>query len=1530
MKKFFVLLAAVFVFDAANAATVFPIATNPAVVNFGGGVGFDGANYIVGFIAGTNVVNQRVSGTNGSLLGSQIVVGSNPGFPPAIAGAFGKTNYLMTWSDNSVSSGVDMFGQFVSKSGTTNGLPRFPLLSTSDYNSQGYAFQTVEALASDGTNFLVVWQDQNTANFYGQLVTPSGSLSGSEFLISSQSGNGNSAAVYFGKTNYLVVWQSNNGGNNADQTYGEFVSRSGVPGGSFQIGQTASNDQNPLAIGFDGTNYMVAWNWDNSSGNWDIYGRLVSQTGAFPGGELQLVTDPGSQVLPALAFDGANYLMAWGDGSFNVSNPTVRFQFFNRSGSPANSEFTVFTAQGTNNPLFTFNGLIFDGTRFVVAATLGTVSTIGSGDVTGFPSGEVFGAFIPSSTAVQVTTTSLPDGTTNVPYSQTLTASGGQTPYTWTIISNALPAGLSLSGGGVISGTPTAAVTTNFIVQVKDNTNSIATQALSLTIDALDTSVVFTATPVTVSNTYNGPITLTVTGLKTNETVTVQKFLDANTNGVIDAGDLLVQQFNLTDGTNFVIGGVTNINVPGDLNPTNGSITAALNFQADFVQTLVGKYLLRLTSPTSHFTPITNSFAVTNFPFGQKFTGTVLSNGVAVPNAGVLLFPAAADSNPVGGAVANNSGIYTIQMPAGTYSLVPFKSNFVANFSAAPTITLSNNATITTSLALIPATNSISGQVVDAGNTNSGLPGLLVPIQPKDRSLLGTCFTDNNGNFTAGVIANKWRVGGDSAGPAFLGYVVPQNKTAVDTTTGSVAGVSVTLTKATALFYGTVRDVFGNPLPGLVAIRADDNNNGLYEADGYTDTNGNYATAAIGGLGNNDPWQVQIDNSGNFTNYIFSQPAFEQNGGGTNINVGQAVLADFTAIIATNYISGNVKFNGTNIVGVGVYAYATIGNVDYNVNVDTDTNGNYSFNVANSSWNVGVNQQGGDDSLDNMLGSGSYQPPSEQSITISNDSGGANFTIQGYTTFLSGQVLDDSGSPVTSMNVFAQTNNGGFTFQATTDSGGNFRMGIVGGSYMLFLNNDPNTGYPSLNLVGPTVPLNVSDGVNINNFILIAKRVTGAIQAQVNNPSSAGVSGIGVFANLAAGTTNYSSEQIQTDGSGAASVPVCNGNWQVSLNGNDVQNAGYSTPASQNVTIANNNMPVTFTLGSVSPLQINTTYLPDGIVGGLYNQQLSASGGQPSYFWSLTPGSLALPPGFSLSTGGNISGTPTNAPFGGTNYSFSVRVTDNAANTLDQGLSITVYPTLTISTNTLPNGTNGVSYTAQILISGGNTAAGYTAILNGSLPPGLNFSYGTLTSSNEFFVISGTPTSGGTFSFSGGAADADSNQVQTNFSITILSSLQITTALLTNATVGVGYTNQLQGSGGTTPYTWTISNGSQPLPSALTLSTNGGISGVPAASGTNSFIVRLTDHNSLTVTRSFTLVVNPKPALGSQSWQTNRFQIRLTGAVNQNYTVQMSTNLSSTNWTSLFITNSATTNVFNLTDPNATNKQRFYRILIGP
>jgi hypothetical protein len=84
-----------------------------------------------------------------------------------------------------------------------------------------------------------------------------------------------------------------------------------------------------------------------------------------------------------------------------------------------------------------------------------------------------------------VTTTSMPNGTQNAAYNSTLTATGGTTPYSWSIISGALPTGLTLaSGTGVISGTPTGTGTSNFTVQVSDANSLTGTKALSLTINA--------------------------------------------------------------------------------------------------------------------------------------------------------------------------------------------------------------------------------------------------------------------------------------------------------------------------------------------------------------------------------------------------------------------------------------------------------------------------------------------------------------------------------------------------------------------------------------------------------------------------------------------------------------------------------------------------------------------------------------------------------------------------------------------------------------------------------------------------------------------------------------------------------------------------------------------------------------------------------------------------------------------------------------------------------------------------------------
>jgi hypothetical protein len=84
---------------------------------------------------------------------------------------------------------------------------------------------------------------------------------------------------------------------------------------------------------------------------------------------------------------------------------------------------------------------------------------------------------------LQVTTTSLQNGTDWMAYRQTMAASGGQTPiYSWSLVAGVLPPGLTLATNGVISGTPTNIGTNNFTVKVTDALSQIATQSFTLTV----------------------------------------------------------------------------------------------------------------------------------------------------------------------------------------------------------------------------------------------------------------------------------------------------------------------------------------------------------------------------------------------------------------------------------------------------------------------------------------------------------------------------------------------------------------------------------------------------------------------------------------------------------------------------------------------------------------------------------------------------------------------------------------------------------------------------------------------------------------------------------------------------------------------------------------------------------------------------------------------------------------------------------------------------------------------------------------
>ncbi len=786
----------------------------------------------------------------------------------------------------------------------------------------------------------------------------------------------------------------------------------------------------------------------------------------------------------------------------------------------------------------------------------------------------------------------------------------------------------------------------------------------------LPAAVTFTNTPATVSNTYNGAITFRVGGLTNGETVVVQEFLDLNANGAIDASDWLVQQFNLTDGqAGMVIGGVTNFNVPGDTDTTGGQITAKLNFEnGNFLQTIVGKYLFKLSSPSGHFTPIINSFSVTSPLYGQKFTGNVLSNGTStlVPYAVVLLTGSGGDhKGPVAGVVANNLGSYTMQAPAGSYGIIAFRSNYVTDFSAAPSVALGGGQTLTNNLTATSATASISGSVVDAGNSNIGLPGVMINPQ-SSTGLMGIGLTDANGNFNVPVTAGQWKVKADDTTLIVRGYLGLQNGTNVD---AGQTNVIIAVPKATALFYGSVKDNLGQPLSG-VDVYANDNNHNLYQSDGYSDANGNYVVGVAGGL-NNDSWWLSANNA---ADYLFSQPDFETNGG-MDMGVGQVMLGNFTAVVATNTISGTLKdSNGDPIANVGVWANGTINGVQYNLNsVDTDTNGSYSLSVLSGTWTVGVSSGGGGNG--NLPGT--YVAPQNQTVVVSNKNATANFVAMIAPYAISGYLKDNNGKPIANVNIYANDQSGNnYHAYANTDGSGYYSMGVVGGTWSIGVNSciDCGSSLPGGYLVPQNQTVVVSQSVTVNFTALLASyTISGNVQQAGGNP----IAGVGVSVSDL-GDTNYGT-YLDTDANGNYSVSVGNGTWSVNLNcgggasdclDNILGMGNYVCPDAQTVTISGSSINVNFSVQSQSSssLQITSVSLPNGTNGVFYSQALQASGGLLPYSWHYSLGSAFVPAGLGLTTNGVISGSPsTNGVF-----DFTVSVTDAAGGTVDQPLSLTI------------------------------------------------------------------------------------------------------------------------------------------------------------------------------------------------------------------------------------------------------------------
>ena len=260
-------------------------------------------------------------------------------------------------------------------------------------------------------------------------------------------------------------------------------------------------------------------------------------------------------------------------------------------------------------------------------------------------------------------------------------------------------------------------------------------------------------------------------------------------------------------------------------------------------------------------------------------------------------------------------------------------------------------------------------------------------------------------------------------------------------------------------------------------------------------------------------------------------------------------------------------------------------------------------------------------------------------------------------------------------------------------------------------------------------------------------------------------------------------------------------------------------------------------------LQITTSGLPGGVVGNAYSQTLSATGGTPPYTWSVASG--ALPPGLTLDPAtGAVSGTPTSSGA----FGFTAQVTDGEQ-TATQSLSIAIAGVLTITTSSLPGGVVGQGYSQTVAASGGSPP--YTwSVASGSLPPGLSLS-------SAGGVVSGTPTSSGTYSFTLQVTDGTQTATK-SLSIAVASAppppLTITTTSpLPQAHLRVSYSTSLAASGGTPSYSWNRTAGS--LPPGLSLAGSGVISGKPTKPGTYTFTARVTDSAGVIAKKTLTLTV---------------------------------------------------------------------------
>ncbi|MBX7218680.1 MAG: putative Ig domain-containing protein [Blastocatellia bacterium] len=205
------------------------------------------------------------------------------------------------------------------------------------------------------------------------------------------------------------------------------------------------------------------------------------------------------------------------------------------------------------------------------------------------------------------------------------------------------------------------------------------------------------------------------------------------------------------------------------------------------------------------------------------------------------------------------------------------------------------------------------------------------------------------------------------------------------------------------------------------------------------------------------------------------------------------------------------------------------------------------------------------------------------------------------------------------------------------------------------------------------------------------------------------------------------------------------------------------------------------------------------------------------------------------------------APVG--SHTITVRATDNCGATTDGTFTLNVgCQTITVTNPAVATGTAGATFSQTFTQTGGNGATTF-AVASGTLPTGL-----TLSTAG---VLSGTPTQTGTFPITVRATDSNNCQgTGATYNLVIgCQTITVTNPTTTTGTINTAFSQTFTQTGGIGTTTFALASGT--LPTGLSLSTAGVLSGSPLQAGTFPITVRATDTNGCQGTgATYTLVIS--------------------------------------------------------------------------